>query len=80
MREVRGVVEMEWWRWSGDGGVDRGGMEVRWCGCNDGGSHGGVEEEARGGAWSGRSDRSGGGESFGTRPKNSPEKFSGGRR
>ncbi|GJV06827.1 retrovirus-related pol polyprotein from transposon TNT 1-94 [Tanacetum coccineum] len=23
-------------------------MEVRWCGCDDGGSHGGVEDEARG--------------------------------
>ncbi|GKD38659.1 putative reverse transcriptase domain-containing protein [Tanacetum coccineum] len=55
-------------------------MEVRWCGCDDGGSHDGVEDEARDGAWSGRSDRSGGGESFGTRPENSPEKFSGGRR
>ncbi|GJS55490.1 putative reverse transcriptase domain-containing protein [Tanacetum coccineum] len=37
-----------------------------------------VEDEARGGAWSGRSDRSGGGESFGTRPENLPKKFSGG--
>ncbi|GKE90911.1 hypothetical protein Tco_1572006, partial [Tanacetum coccineum] len=37
-------------------------MEVRWCGCDDGGSYGGVEDEARGGVWSGRSDRSGGGE------------------
>ncbi|GJS45286.1 hypothetical protein Tco_0595407 [Tanacetum coccineum] len=53
-------------------------MEVRRCGCDGGGSHGGVEDEARSGAWSGRSDRSGGGESFGTRPENSPEKFSGG--
>ncbi|GKF51072.1 hypothetical protein Tco_0147539 [Tanacetum coccineum] len=35
---------------------------------------GGYEGEARGGAWSGRSDRSGGGESFGTQPENSPEK------
>ncbi|GJU34667.1 hypothetical protein Tco_1183021 [Tanacetum coccineum] len=34
-----------------------------------------VEEEARGGAWS---NRSGGGESFGTRPENLPKKFSGG--
>ncbi|GJU26868.1 hypothetical protein Tco_1165489, partial [Tanacetum coccineum] len=39
---------MAWWRWSVDGGVDRGGIEVRWCGCDDGGSHGGVEDEARG--------------------------------
>ncbi|GJT56973.1 putative reverse transcriptase domain-containing protein [Tanacetum coccineum] len=31
-----------------------------------------VEDEARGGAWSGRSDRSGGWESFGTRPENLP--------
>ncbi|GKC25728.1 hypothetical protein Tco_1027878 [Tanacetum coccineum] len=23
-------------------------MEVRWCGCDDGGIHGGVEDEARG--------------------------------
>ncbi|GKG57386.1 hypothetical protein Tco_0584812, partial [Tanacetum coccineum] len=35
---------------------------------------------ARGGEWGGRSDRSGGGESFGTWPENSPEKFSSGRR
>ncbi|GJZ51728.1 hypothetical protein Tco_0606243 [Tanacetum coccineum] len=60
------------------GGGDEG--EVRWCGCDDGGSHGGVEDEARGGAWSGRSDRSGGRESFETRPENSSEKFSSGRR
>ncbi|GJY34628.1 hypothetical protein Tco_0419097 [Tanacetum coccineum] len=36
---------------------------------------GGYEGEARGGVWSGRSDRSGGGESFGTQPEKvaSPE-------
>ncbi|GKB09144.1 hypothetical protein Tco_0837456 [Tanacetum coccineum] len=32
-----------------------------------------VEDEARGGAWSSRSDRSGGEESFGTQPENSTE-------
>ncbi|GKD69514.1 hypothetical protein Tco_1323604, partial [Tanacetum coccineum] len=51
-------------------------MEVRWCDCDDSGSYGGVEDEARGGVWSGRS---AGGEIFGTWPENSPEKFSGGR-
>ncbi|GJY46195.1 hypothetical protein Tco_0435258 [Tanacetum coccineum] len=68
--------------WCGGGG---GG-----CGSDDeaeggGGGCGGVgvvavviEDEARGGAWSNRSDRSGGGESFRTRPENSPEKFSDG--
>ncbi|GKB28476.1 hypothetical protein Tco_0867877 [Tanacetum coccineum] len=39
-----------------------------------------VEDEARGGALSGRSDRLGDGESFGTQPENSSEKFSDGRR
>ncbi|GJX52191.1 hypothetical protein Tco_0280560 [Tanacetum coccineum] len=34
---------------------------------------GGYEGEARGGAWSIRSDRSSGGESFGTHPENSSE-------
>ncbi|GJX52631.1 hypothetical protein Tco_0281000 [Tanacetum coccineum] len=65
------------WGQRGGGGNDGG-----WVG---GGGCGGVgvvavvvEDEARGGAWSGRSDRSGGGESFGTRPENSPKKFSGG--
>ncbi|GJW30870.1 hypothetical protein Tco_0047745 [Tanacetum coccineum] len=79
---IEGGVAVWWWMvcvvyevWRHGGGI-----EVRWCGCDDGGSHGGVENEARGGAWSGRSDRSGGGESFGTRPENSPEKFSGGQR
>ncbi|GKF22869.1 hypothetical protein Tco_0075191, partial [Tanacetum coccineum] len=44
-----------------------------------GGSHGGdVGGVMAVVTWGGRSDRSGGGESFGTWPENSPEKFFGG--
>ncbi|GJS79229.1 hypothetical protein Tco_0729110 [Tanacetum coccineum] len=55
-----------WWRWQrGDEGIS---VDVAVVAVV-------VEDEARGGAWSGRLDRSGGGESFGTRPENSPEKW-----
>ncbi|GKC66333.1 hypothetical protein Tco_1098931, partial [Tanacetum coccineum] len=42
------------------------------------GLSGGGDREARDGEWCSRSDRSGGGEHFWTRPENSPEKFFGG--
>ncbi|GJV00907.1 hypothetical protein Tco_1330177 [Tanacetum coccineum] len=72
-----------WYGVDGDGAAEMEGDELvkmvvvvsRGVGMGGGAAvGGGYEGEARGGAWSGRSDRSGGGESFGTQPENSPEK------
>ncbi|GKF94105.1 hypothetical protein Tco_0283805 [Tanacetum coccineum] len=71
-----------WYGVDGDGAAEMEGDELvkmvvvvlRGVGMGGGAAvGGGYEGEARGGEWSGRSDRSGGGESFGTQPENSPE-------
>ncbi|GKF63563.1 hypothetical protein Tco_0187011 [Tanacetum coccineum] len=77
-----------WYDVDGDGAAEMKGDELvkmvvvvlRGVGMGGGAAvGGGYEGEARGGSWSGRSDRSGGGESFRTWPENRrwPEKMTG---